>query len=384
VPRRRMPRWALYLVGPGLFSAAAGFEFSNLGVFALAGIRYGTSMLWAIALSIIVASIMQQMAAVVGLRVREGLWEKISRRFSSLSIAVAWSLYTANMATAVMNMAGLAVFLSVFTGADWRLSLMLVMLVLWSISYSAGSYRRVEGILTALSMLLLVFVAAAVLSSPYTLSEILKGLRISWGSGDPFFLLAVFGASAAPYSLVLQAEAAAADEERGGEAEVLNAGVGMLFSIIIGISVAVSSPILTGRCAALRCLAEPKAVGLPTASMIMLGILASGILAVMAIVIVNSTLMNSSLRAVLGTPSYLASSGITLGSAYLAALAMLSLWDLSRIVETASIAVSATAWVPALAVYMVYREEVRGVPSLIGALSVAMAAAINLVALASL
>ncbi len=379
--RRLKHRGLAYILGPGLFSAAAGFEVSNLSIFALAGLLHGARMLWAVLLSLMIASIMQQMAAVVGIKIRGGgLLEEIYKQYGRLALIPAWSLYAANMATAIMNAAGLAVLLAVFAGIGWRPALLIVMLASWILTYSAENRRNAEKILLALSIVLLVFVAAA-LRDPPSLQEVLNGLRVSLPEGrdDALLIIAVFGASAAPYSLVLQADSLATSSGSDVRAEMLNVGVGMMFSLLIGASILLAAPSMIGGCRSPLCLVGRSAAGLPGSSLIMIGVMASGLLAITAIIMVNASFRHPAVEA--EASSYLKLSGLMLTAIYMASLAMLSVWSPTRIIEAASIVVSMTAWIPGLAVYLLYRENAGKIAGLLGGAAVAVMAGVNLLAL---
>ena len=354
-PRRR-PR-LLYFLGPGVAAATAGLEASNLGVFAYVGSRYGFALVWSVVLSMLLFSVLQQAAAVAASRPRAPAW---------WWRLVEWSTYTANIATATINAVMVALMVSLLTGTGWWVGLSLATLASWSLAMGFRGVRSVERILVVLSLPFLAYVAVMVIhmwGEPSSIDALASGFRVRLSAGQVPDLVAVFGAAAAPYSLVLQAEAVRARRMSGERLawEMVDVAFGTLFSILVGVAVAYTAAVyLNGRglvvegVDALVELLGPYA-GRATAFVVGVAAVSAGILAILAIVAANAMMAGARPLGVGGRyrdiAFYTIVSSSVLAAATLAAKGPLGFGEAAR---AASIAINLTVWPLALVVASSY------------------------------
>lgn len=354
-PQRR-PR-LLYLLGPGVAAATAGLEASNLGVFAYVGSRYGFALVWPVVLSMLLFSVLQQAAAVAASRPRA------SPRWWRL---VEWSTYTANIATATINAVMVSLTVSLLTGTGWWVGLSLVTLASWSLAMGFRGVRSVERILVMLPLPFLAYVAVMAIhmwGEPSSVAGLASGFKVGLSAGQVPDLVAVFGAAAAPYSLVIQAEAVRA-RRMGGERlawEMLDIAVGTVFSILVSVAVVYTAAVyLHGHglvvegVDALVELLGPYA-GRATAFAIGVAAASAGILAILAIVAANAMMAGAVPVGVGGRcrdiAFYTIASSSLLAAAILAAEGPLGFGEAAR---ASSIAVNLTVWPLALTVAASY------------------------------
>lgn len=206
---------AAAFIGPGTVATAT-----------LAGARFGVSLLWALAFSVVATIVLQEMAARLGLVTGEGLGEAIRQRFSAplarlLSVLlVVAAIVLGNAAYQTGNLLGGSLGMEALAGGrgrDWILLLGIVAgFLLWR-----GSYRLVEGVLVGLvGVMSIVFLATAIVLAP-PLPALLRGLGLpTLPVGADAVALGLVGTTVVPYNLFLHA---AAVRERWSGADALPA-----------------------------------------------------------------------------------------------------------------------------------------------------------------
>ncbi len=237
-------------VGPGWVVAAAFIGPGTVTTATLAGARYGTDLLWALAFSTCATMALQEMAARLGLVTRAGLGEAVRRRFQGLGRVLAVGLVVAaiglgNAAYQTGNLLGGALGVEGAVGGDVRLWAAAIGLVAAMLLWS-GNYRLVERAMIALVMTMsVVFVATAVTMLP-PLGSLVAGVltpRLP-NSGALLVAVGLIGTTVVPYNLFLHA--AAVGERWDGQDDlplarrdlVLSIGVGGLVSMAILITAA--------------------------------------------------------------------------------------------------------------------------------------------------
>ncbi|MBT8402751.1 MAG: Nramp family divalent metal transporter [Gemmatimonadetes bacterium] len=242
-PRRRG-------VGPGWIVAAAFIGPGTVTTATLAGARYGSALLWALAFSAAATMVLQEMAARLGLVTGQGLGEAVRRRFHGgarvLAVAlVVGAIGLGNAAYQTGNLLGGALGVEGALGGDLRLWAALIggvaAVLLWS-----GNYRIVERTMVAL---VLVMSAAFVVTALRVLPAVdapLAGLLVPRLPDADAILVAVglVGTTVVPYNLFLHATAVGerwSGPEGLGAARmdlVLSIGVGGLVSMAILVTAA--------------------------------------------------------------------------------------------------------------------------------------------------
>jgi NRAMP (natural resistance-associated macrophage protein)-like metal ion transporter len=163
---RRLPFWAYLLVlGPGVISAAAGNDAGGIATYAQAGAAYGYSLLWVMLVITVSLALVQEMCARMGAVTGKGLSDLIREQFG-----VGWALLAvlvlliANTGVTVSEFVGIAAAAQLFGIPTWLAVPPIAVLVWWLIT--GGSYRTVEKVFMALSLIFFTYVVAAFLAKP--------------------------------------------------------------------------------------------------------------------------------------------------------------------------------------------------------------------------
>ena len=204
--------------GPGFLVAAAFIGPGTVATASVAGATTGTTLIWALVLSVIATLVLQEHALRLGVVTRRGLGEALRDRFSGpiarplMAGLVLLAILIGNAAYQSGNLSGAALGLGTFAGAPpwaWILATGAVAAaLLWT-----GRHQFVTRVLVGLvAVMALVFGTTAVMVAP-PLSELLAGLvpSLQPGMSDHSLglVLALFGTTVVPYNLFLHASASA-------------------------------------------------------------------------------------------------------------------------------------------------------------------------------
>lgn len=224
--------------GPGWMVAAAFIGPGTVTTATLAGAGFGTTLLWALAFSVVATLILQEMSARLGVVTGLGLGEAVRRRFEApvlrigAIVLIVSAISVGNAAFETGNLLGAALGLEGVAGGaprNWALLIAaLAALLLWT-----GSYRVLEGVLMAMvAVMSVVFMVTAFLVRP-PLDELLAGLLVPrLPDGALLFTVALVGTTVVPYNLFLHASAV---RERFQGAETLPAARrDLVASILVG------------------------------------------------------------------------------------------------------------------------------------------------------
>lgn len=287
-------RWRLSrLIGTGFISACSGLEITNIGVFTYIGSVYGFNLFWSILLSATILAFFQQLAYIVGSELGGLDFVKRRRRLYTLFTT---GLFLANTATMTANIVGVSVILSDLLGVNYVYIAVLVGVVAYSIVAGAKGISEVEKVLSILTLLLSTYIYLAVVYIVYNPGILLELLHdtfyvdLSMLTHAGLDIIAVFGAAAAPYALII--EMLSNDKGRYGE-EFASIGMGLLFTSLAGLSIgflaaitlypkgiiATSPRDLISVLGMLGFLAKP---------LFAIGVVASSMLAIIAIMVVNA------------------------------------------------------------------------------------------------
>jgi NRAMP (natural resistance-associated macrophage protein)-like metal ion transporter len=167
---RRLGPWrrvALFLavMGPGLITGIVDDDSTGIAGYAIAGSRFGYSLLWTLILAVIALAVVGEMAARMGSVTGKGLGEVIRERFgvriTSFALLI---LLVANIATIIAEFAGIAGASEIF-GISRYIAVPLAALLVFGVVVW-GSYRRVEKVLLTFSLVSLAYVITGFLAKP--------------------------------------------------------------------------------------------------------------------------------------------------------------------------------------------------------------------------
>ncbi len=218
---------AAAFIGPGTVTTAT-----------LAGAGFGTTLLWALAFSLVATLVLQEMSARLGVVTGLGLGEAVRRRFQApllrigAIVLIVSAISVGNAAFETGNLLGAALGLEGVAGGaprSWALLIAaLAAVLLWT-----GSYRVLEGVLMGMVALMsVVFMVTAFLVRP-PLAELLSGLFVPrLPEGALLFTVALVGTTVVPYNLFLHASAVR--ERFRGPQDLPAARRDLVASILVG------------------------------------------------------------------------------------------------------------------------------------------------------
>jgi NRAMP (natural resistance-associated macrophage protein)-like metal ion transporter len=249
LPARLSPRRArlfalLGLLGPGLIAANAGNDAGGIATYAAVGAKYGYELLWTILLVAISLSIVQMLAARMGVVTGKGLAELIREEYG-----IRWSV----LATSAVLVANLGICISDFVGAGAALDLAgippqvsvpLLAVGIWMIIVR-GSYRSAERVFIWFTIPFFAYPIAAILGHPDwgAVGRAFLTPHLHTGSTYLLLLIATIGTTITPYmQLYLQS----AVVERGVRVEDLGheeveAVSGAVFACIISAFIVIAT-----------------------------------------------------------------------------------------------------------------------------------------------
>ncbi|HLH26130.1 MAG TPA: Nramp family divalent metal transporter [Chloroflexota bacterium] len=200
--------WLLSILGPGLVAANAGNDAGGIATYASAGAKYGYDLLWVILIITLSLAVVQEMAARLGAATGRGLLDLVRERFG-----IGWALFAvavvllANMSVTVTEFLGIRAALELFGISPW-VSVPLAAAGLWWLVVR-GSYRPVEKVFVAMTLVFLAYPAAAVLAHP-DWGEVARRTVLPTVHGDSDFLLllvATVGTTVSAYQPLFQQSA---------------------------------------------------------------------------------------------------------------------------------------------------------------------------------
>ena len=246
-------------VGPGAMVAAAFIGPGTVTSCATSGANYGTTLLWAMLLSVISVIIMQEMAARLGIASQMGLGQALRERFTSkgarivLGILVISAVFIGNVAYETGNITGgvlglRAVFPALDNGPLPVVMAIIVGIVAGCLLFS-GNTKTIEKVLTAMVVIMgVLFLICGIVvwvraDNPGQVGlDILKGLfgfRAPDGSSW-MTIAALMGTTVVPYNIYLHASSAAKkwnnpeqDIKTSMLDSILSIGLGGLISMAI-------------------------------------------------------------------------------------------------------------------------------------------------------
>lgn len=203
--------------GPGTFVAAAFIGPGTITICSIAGVRFGTDLIWALVLSILATIVLQNMSARIGLVTQKDLGTAMRQVVKQpllkniLMLLVVVAIVFGNAAYEAGNISGAVMGFSVIYAetqialGDFQLNyLPLIIGVICFFILNLNSYKKIENVLIVLVVLMsLSFLMTAIITKPNYLA-LLKGVFLFKMPSDSLMtVLAIVGTTIVPYNLFL-------------------------------------------------------------------------------------------------------------------------------------------------------------------------------------
>ena len=155
----------LAAMGPGIITAMAGNDAGGISTYSTAGASFGFATLWVIPLMCVLLIVVETTAGRMGAVTGKGFAALIRERFGIRLTALAMlALLIGNVCTTFSEFAGIASGMEMF-GVSKYLSVPVAAFAVWLLVVG-GSYKRVQKVFLALSLVFVTYVIAAFLAEP--------------------------------------------------------------------------------------------------------------------------------------------------------------------------------------------------------------------------
>jgi len=209
----------LGMLGPGLIAANAGNDAGGIATYSSVGAKYGYGLLWTIVLITISLSIVQMLAARMGVVTGKGLAELVREEYG-----IRWSVFAtsavliANLGICISDFVGIGAAVGL-TGVPVQVSVPIAAVAIWLIIVR-GSYRSAERVFIWLTIPFFAYPVAAILAHPHwgDVGKAIVAPQIHGNSEYLLLLIATAGTTITPY---MQQYLQSAVVERGVREEEL-------------------------------------------------------------------------------------------------------------------------------------------------------------------
>jgi Mn2+/Fe2+ NRAMP family transporter len=238
------PLRVLAILGPGLIAALAGDDAGGVATYSSVGAKFGYDLLWMLLIITLSLAVVQEMCARLGAATGRGLLDLVRERFG-----IGWALFAvavvlvANGGVTITEFAGISAASELF-GISRYLAVPLAAAVIWYLVVF-GSYRRVEQVFLALTLVFFAYPIAAILGHP-DWPAVARGTFIPSLRADPAYVMlfvATVGTTITPYMQLFQqssvVEAGVARGHYGSER--IDAYAGAIFSNLIAAFVIIAT-----------------------------------------------------------------------------------------------------------------------------------------------
>lgn len=155
----------LSAMGPGIVTAMAGNDAGGISTYSTVGAEFGFATLWVIPLMCVLLIVVEMTAAKMGAVTGKGFAALIRERFGiRLTTLAMLCLLIGNVCTTFSEFAGIASGMEMF-GVSKYISVPIAAVVVWLLIVG-GSYKRVEKVFLALSLVFITYVVAAIMAKP--------------------------------------------------------------------------------------------------------------------------------------------------------------------------------------------------------------------------
>ncbi|MBR3690003.1 MAG: divalent metal cation transporter [Eggerthellaceae bacterium] len=164
--RRPSKLWLLLAaMGPGIITAMAGNDAGGISTYSTAGASFGFATLWVIPIMCVLLIVVETTAGRMGAVTGKGFAALIRERFGIRLTALAMlALLIGNVCTTFSEFAGIASGMEMF-GVSKYISVPVAAVAVWLLVVG-GSYKRVQNVFLALSLVFITYVVAAFLAEP--------------------------------------------------------------------------------------------------------------------------------------------------------------------------------------------------------------------------
>ena len=203
-PKRAPSRLLLILaaMGPGIITAMAGNDAGGISTYSTAGANFGFGTLWVIPIMCVLLIVVETTAGRMGAVTGKGFAALIRERFGIRLAAFAMlALLVGNVATTFSEFAGIASGMEMF-GVSKYISVPVAALAVWLLVVG-GSYKRVQNVFLALSLVFITYIVAAFLAQP-NWAEAAHDTVVPTVVGDVGFIslvIAMIGTTTAPWKM---------------------------------------------------------------------------------------------------------------------------------------------------------------------------------------
>ena len=193
----------LAILGPGMIAASAGNDAGGIATYASVGADHGYRLLWVLIPITISLGIVQEMCARMGAVTGKGLADLIRERFGVRWMAlVMLALLIANGGVTISEFLGIAAASELF-GIPRYFSVPLAAALVWWLVVK-GSYKRVERVFLAMSLVFLGYIISAFLAKPVW-GDVARAIirpQFDFNAAFLFTFVAVVGTTISPYMQV--------------------------------------------------------------------------------------------------------------------------------------------------------------------------------------
>ena len=192
----------LAAMGPGIVTAMAGNDAGGISTYSTAGANFGFATLWVVPIMCVLLIIVETCAGRMGAVTGKGFAALIRERFGIRLTALAMlALLIGNVATTFSEFAGIASGMEMF-GVSKYISVPVAAFTVWLLIVG-GSYKRVQRVFLALSLVFITYIVAAFLADPDWESA-LTSTVIPHVVGESSFIslvIAMVGTTIAPWMM---------------------------------------------------------------------------------------------------------------------------------------------------------------------------------------
>lgn len=192
----------LAAMGPGVVSAMAGNDAGGISTYSTAGANFGYGTLWVIPVMCVLLMVVQMTAARMGAVTGKGFSALIRERFGiRLTTLAMAALLVGNVATTFSEFAGIASGMELFHVPTW-VSVPCAAVAVWLLVVK-GSYKSVEKIFLAVSLVFVTYVVAAFMVGP-DWGDVAYATTVPHVTADPSFVslvIAMIGTTIAPWMM---------------------------------------------------------------------------------------------------------------------------------------------------------------------------------------
>lgn len=155
----------LAAMGPGIVTAMAGNDAGGISTYSTAGANFGFATLWVVPIMCVLLIIVETCAGRMGAVTGKGFAALIRERFGiRLTTLAMLALLIGNVATTFSEFAGIASGMEMF-GVSKYISVPVAAFTVWLLIVG-GSYKRVQRVFLALSLVFITYIVAAFLADP--------------------------------------------------------------------------------------------------------------------------------------------------------------------------------------------------------------------------